>query len=284
MDPATALLEHDWLGACRRSAQGLQRILAEHPEQADRLAETGLVGAGGDRTLVIDALAEEAVLAELQGLHDAGARFTVVTEERGIIDFGDPGVLVVVDPIDGSLNAKRGLLHYAVSIAVATGPRMADVVFGYVFDAGQGEEWRAERGRGAWLNDVVLDPAAPERLTAAGLLEIVAIEAAAPARLAASADALLATAHRVRALGTIAVALCQVAAGRADAMASLGPCRSVDAAAAQLIVREAGGLVAFVGLDDPAGPELADLGAGPPVAAARTRAGLERAATIPVRP
>ena len=34
------------------------------------------------------------VAEALQGLHDAGARFTVVTEERGIIDFGDPGVLV----------------------------------------------------------------------------------------------------------------------------------------------------------------------------------------------
>ena len=283
MDPATALLEHDWLGACRRSAQGLQRILADHPTQAERVAETGSIGAGGDRTLTIDALAEDVVLAELQLLHDAGARFTVVTEERGIVDFGDAGVLVVVDPIDGSLNAKRGLLHYAVSIAVAAGPRMADVVFGYVFDAGQGEEWRAVRGQGAWLDDVALDPGVPERLTAAGLLEIVAIEAAAPVRLAASSDGLLATAHRVRALGTIAVALCQVAAGRADAMVSLGPCRSVDAAAAQLIVHEAGGLVAFAGLDDPRGPELADLGAGPPIAAARTRAGLERAAAIPVR-
>lgn len=283
MDAATALLEHDWLGACRRSAEGLERVLAAHPTQAARVAETGDTGAGGDRTLAIDALAEDAVLAELTTLHDAGARFTVVTEERGIVDFGDPGVLVVVDPIDGSLNAKRGLLHYAVSIAVAAGPRMSDVVFGYVFDAGAREEWRAVRGAGAWLNDARLDPAAPERLTPAGLLEIVAVEAAAPARLAASSQALQRTAHRVRALGTIAVALCQVAAGRADAMVSLGPCRSIDAAAAQLIVREAGGLVAFAGLDDPAGPALAELGPGPPIAAARTRAGLERAATIPAR-
>ena len=284
MDPATALLEHDWLGACRRSAQGFERILTEHPTQADRVAETGTRGAGGDRTLTIDALAEDVVLAELAVLHDAGARFTVVTEERGIVDFGDPDVLVVVDPIDGSLNAKRGLLHYAVSIAVATGPRMADVVFGFVHDAGQDEEWRAVRGQGAWLNDARLDPEVmQERLTSAGLLEIVAVEAAAPMRLAASSAGLLATAHRVRALGTIAVALCQVAAGRADAMVSLGPCRSVDAAAAQLIVHEAGGLVAFCGLDDPSGPELADLGPGPPIAAARSRASLERVATIPVR-
>ena len=283
MDSATALLEHDWLGACRRSAEGLERLLAASPGRDERVAETGSVGAGGDRTLAIDAAAEDVVFAELERLHEGGARFTAVSEERGIVDFGGDGAVVVVDPIDGSLNAKRGLLHYAVSIAVAAGPAMQDVVFGYVYDAGQREEWRAVRGQGAWLGDRLLDPDVPERLTAAGLLEVVAIEAAAPVRLAASSEALLATTHRVRALGTIAVALCQVAAGRADAMVSLGPCRSVDAAAAQLIVREAGGLVAFPGLDDPAGPPLLELAPGPPIAAARSRASLERAATIPVR-
>lgn len=281
MDPDTALLEHDWLGACRRSAEGLQRILADNPSRAARVAETGTLGAGGDRTLTIDALAEAVVLAELQLLHDAGARFTVVTEERGHVDFGDPGVVVVIDPIDGSLNAKRGLLHFALSVAVANGPRMEDVVFAYVFDAGAREEWRAVRGAGAWLGDERLTDSGPERLTRAGLLEIVAIESASPVRLAASSVALQATAHRVRALGTIAVALCQVAAGRADAMVSLGPCRSFDAAAAQLIVHEAGGLVTFAGLDDPAGPALADLAGSWPVVAARTRVGLERAAMIP---
>ena len=46
-------------------------------------------------------------------------------------------------------------------------------------------------------------------------------------------------------VGSIAITAAYVAAGRFDAMLSLRPCRSVDAAAAQLIVREAGGEVAF---------------------------------------
>ena len=282
MDPATALLEHDWLGACRRSAQGLERILADHPSQAERVSETGSIGAGGDRTLTIDALAEDAVLAELQGLHDAGARFTVVTEERGIVDFGDPGVLVVVDPIDGSLNAKRGLAHHALSIAVADGPTMEDVLLGYVYDVGGREEWRAERGAGAWLNDAPLDDVAPERRTADGRLEVVAIESAAPARLAAAGPALQEAAYRVRAIGAIAISLCQVAAGRVDAMASLGLCRSVDAAAAQLVVRESGGLVAFPSFPSPLAAPLADLTGRSPVVAARSRGGLDLAARLPV--
>src|SRR3954467_7329117 len=146
----------DWLGASRRAASALRAMLGARTTIAERVIETGTRGEGGDRTLEIDALAEDAVLAELQLLYDAGARFTVVSEERGTVDFGGDDVLVVVDPIDGSLNAKRGLPHHCVSIAVAPGPTMADVVFGFVYDLGPGEEWRAIAGGGAFLNDVAL--------------------------------------------------------------------------------------------------------------------------------
>src|SRR5690349_8983947 len=152
-----SVLEHDWLGACRTAAEGLRDVLVDHPTSRERVIETGERGGGGDKTLVIDAEAEDRVFAELERLHDEGARFTAVSEERGIVDFGDPRVMVVVDPIDGSLNAKRGLPHHALSLAIATGPTMADVVFGYVYDLGPGEEWRATLGQGAWLNDEPLD-------------------------------------------------------------------------------------------------------------------------------
>jgi len=277
-----AALSYDWLGACRRSAGALGAILAAAAPGAERLRETGTIGEGGDRTLVLDQAAEDAVFAELKGLHDAGARFTAISEERGVVDFGDPGVRVVVDPIDGSLNAKRGLGHHALSIAVADGPTMADVAFGYVFDFGPAEEWRAVRGEGAWLGDVALVDVPAERRTSDGRLEIVAVESAAPQRLAAASEGLTAAAYRVRAIGAIAISLCQVAAGRVDGMASLGRCRSVDAAAAQLIVRESGGLVAFPGLPEPLGAPLDDLRALAPVVAARTPAGLELVAAIPV--
>src|SRR5215212_6008296 len=127
-------MDPDWLGAARRAAEALSAILAENPTTAERVVETGERGEGGDRTLEIDAAAERAVFAELERLHDEGARFTAVSEERGIVDLGDGGVTVVIDPIDGSMNAKRGMPHHALSIAVADGSTMADVVFAYVRD------------------------------------------------------------------------------------------------------------------------------------------------------
>src|SRR3954453_23234195 len=238
--PSPTALDADWLGACRRATEGLRAVLEDHPTSKERVIETGETGEGGDQTLVIDAAAEDAVFTELQRLHDDGVRFTAVSEERGVVDFGDPDVLVVIDPIDGSLNAKRGLTHHALSIAVAEGPTMADVVFGYVFDLGPGEEWRATRGEGAYLDGERLDPPL-ERRNKDGLLEVVAIESAAPRWLARSSQELCNVTGRIRAIGSIAVSMCQLAATRVDGMATLWRCPAVDVAASQLIVAQSGG-------------------------------------------
>lgn len=272
-------LAADWIGACRRATADLRRILEEHPTSRERVAETGARGQGGDLTLVIDEAAEDAVFRELERLHHAGARFSAISEERGRVDFGSEDVLVVVDPIDGSMNAKRGLTHHAISIAVASGPTMGDVELGFVHDFGPDEEWLAERGSGVLLDGVALPEPPPPRYHDSGRLELVAIESADPRWIAERMEALLEHVHRVRAIGTIAVSLCQVALARVDGMATLWKTRSVDAAAAQLIVRESGGVVAFPGcatrLDCPL-----DLEPHAPVVAARTDDDLERLAAV----
>jgi myo-inositol-1(or 4)-monophosphatase len=270
----------DWLGACRRASAAIRAMLADRPTIAERVKETGTRGEGGDRTLLIDEAAEDVVFAELQALHDAGARFCAISEERGVVDFGSDALRVVIDPIDGSVNAKRGLPHFALSLAVAEGPTMADVVFGFVQDFGPEEEWVARRGEGATLDGHRLDPSLGERRTPDGKLEVLGVESADPRWVVQSADALAETAHRLRAIGAIAVSLCQVAAARFDAMASLKRCRAVDAAAAQLIVREAGGHVAFIAYEDPLAAPL-DLEPRSPVIAARTPEGLEAVKRVP---
>ena len=280
-DARERTLAADWLGASRAAAGALRRILDARPTTAERAIETGTRGEGGDRTLEIDAEAEAAVFAELERLYDEGARFTAVSEERGRVEFGDDGVLVVIDPIDGSVNAKRGLPYTAISIAVADGPTMADVVFGYVYDFGPEEEWVAWRGRGATLDGAALEPGAPERRTGDGRLELLAIESADPRWVRMGADALAEVAYRLRAIGTMAVALCQVAAARFDGMVTLRNCRAVDVAAAQLIVREAGGQVAFTNCAEPLGAPL-DLVPHSPLVAARSAESLAQLARVPI--
>jgi myo-inositol-1(or 4)-monophosphatase len=280
-DARERTLAADWLGASRAAASALREVLEARPTTAERARETGTRGQGGDRTLEIDALAEDAVFAELERLHAEGARFTAVSEERGEVDFGDPGVVVVIDPIDGSMNAKRGLPHTSISIAVADGPCMGDVVFGYVHDFGPEEEWVARRGEGALLDGTPLPRDVPERRTRDGRLELLGFESADPRWVKMRVDALGEVSYRLRAIGTIAVALCQVAAARFDGMVTLRNCRAVDAAAAQLIVREAGGQVAFTACASPLGAPL-DLAPRSPVVAARTEEGLAQLVGVPV--
>jgi myo-inositol-1(or 4)-monophosphatase len=140
-----------------------------------------------------------------------------------------------------------------------------------VYDFGAGEEWTATRGEGAQLDGVPLDPSLPERRAPDGRLELLGIEQADPRHIAAAGE-LHEVSRRLRVIGAIAVTLCQVAAARLDGMVSLLNCRAVDAAAAQLIVREAGGRVCFGDL----APEQARLGldARYPIAAAAGEQGL----------
>jgi myo-inositol-1(or 4)-monophosphatase len=266
-------LDADWLGLCRRAVAGLTAVLDAAPSTAERAVETGTRGSGGDRTLVLDRSAETVMLRELEALHQQGHDFHVLSEERGEVDFGGSAIRVVIDPIDGSLNAKRHASHYALSVAVADGGTMADVEFGFVHDFGSGEEWWARRGEGAWLDGRRLDPDLRERRSRDGKLELLGIESADPRWVQASIDGLVEAAHRLRALGTIAATLCQVAATRFDGMVTLRRCRGVDAAAGQLIVREAGGFVAFSDCAEPLGAPL-DTAPSSHLAAARNQATL----------
>jgi myo-inositol-1(or 4)-monophosphatase len=230
----------DWLGICRRAVAAQQQIFDQVRGVEARTVYEG-VGKGGDHTLVIDRHCEDAVFAELEALAGQGASFVAVSEERGEVSFGAGGpARVVIDPIDGSLNARRTLPSHSLSIAVASADSMAAVEFGFVFDFGAGEEFAARRGEGATLNgeQITVGPDGDK-------LELVGLEAAEPRRAIPALEALADRVYRLRVVGSIAITAAYVAAGRLDAMLSLRPCRSVDAAAAQLIVREAGGQVAF---------------------------------------
>jgi myo-inositol-1(or 4)-monophosphatase len=217
----------DWLALCRSAVADVEKVLERLPLRADR--EPVLrAGEGGDDTTAIDGAAEEAILPHFRGLD-----VTIVSEEVGELGSGE--TVVVIDPIDGSLNAKRGIPYFAVSIAVADGRTMDDVFFGYVHDFGSAEEWTARKGEGAFLNGRPLGRQQPK-----DRIEILSFEATLTSLVAEHAAAVTGLAHRLRILGSLALSLCHLAAGRVDAVCSLKGARAVDIAAAQLLVRELG--------------------------------------------
>jgi len=141
---------------------------------------------------------------------------------------------------------------------------MKDVVFGYVFDFGTREEWTARRGEGAFLNGEPLDGPGPK-----DEIEIVSFEATRTDLVAEKAPGIVGLAYRMRIMGSLALSLCHLAAGRVDAVCSLKPARSVDIAAAQLLVRERG-LSIDLPEDGPFGQAALDVAARSRVVAAAT--------------
>jgi myo-inositol-1(or 4)-monophosphatase len=248
-----------WLETCRMCVADLQEILARLPTRAEREPVLRR-GEGGDDTTAIDQAAEDAAVARLDA---TGESFVLVSEELGQRVFGDGGARrVVVDPIDGSVNAKRGIPFFSFSLAVADGQTMGDVVFAYVYDFGTGEEWTAVRGRGAFLDGSPLTGPGPKET-----IEILSFEGTTTPAIAGRVEDVVGLAGRVRVMGSLALSLCHLAAGRVDAVCSLKPARSVDIAAAQLLVREQGLAIELFD-DPPLGAAMLDLHPRSRVAAA----------------
>ena len=232
----------DWLELSRLCVSDIRDVLDRLPTRVEREPVLRR-GEGGDDTTAIDQAAEDAVVERLAAL---GQDFTLVSEELGERSFGAEGgrLRIAVDPIDGSINAKRGIPFFSFSLAVAEGATMDDVVFGYVHDFGTGEEWTAERGRGAFLDRQPLEGVGPK-----DTIEILSFEGTTTRAIAEQLPGLVDLVGRVRVMGSLALTLCHLAAGRIDAVCSLKPARSVDIAAAQLLVRERGYVIEL--FDDP---------------------------------
>ena len=251
-----------WLEVCRDCTAAVARALTDLPTRAERERSLG-IGAGGDETTAVDAAAERAVIERLERLDFS---FTLVSEELGERAFGDgeSPLRIVVDPIDGSINAKRMMPFFALSIAVADGPAMRDVFFGYVYDFGTKEEWTAVRGEGARLDGLPLSGPGPK-----DEIELLSFEATRTDLVAQAIGAFTGLAERTRVIGSLALSLCHMTAGRFDAVVSLKPIRSVDVAAAQLLVHERGFAIDLPE-DGPFEEARLDVGARSRVVAART--------------
>jgi myo-inositol-1(or 4)-monophosphatase len=211
-------------------------------------------GAGGDRTLELDRVCEEAI----RGVLAVRAPFPcrLVSEEAGISGPPDAGWLVVVDPVDGSLNAKRGLSPFCVSIGVADGPQMGDVRVAYIEDYLRPNVFSAVKGSGVLAVGESGATLESQRFQN-DLVEVILLEAGRPDRhhfrfheLSLMGAVGRSQDMRVRQIGSLALALCYVATGAADILVAAVRARSVDLAAGLLILAEAGGGAATLTGDD----------------------------------
>ena len=199
------------------------------------------MGAGGDITRYIDALAESIVIGKLQ---NNSVSCTLVSEEKGTQEILGGGTdYVILDGIDGTTNALHRIPFSATSIAHSSGPSLGQVDYGLVVDLNSGTEFTAMKNRGAYENNRPVSPSAITRLEEA----VVSVELSYRkdfSWLVKRLMPVMSHASKLRQLGSTALENAYVASGILDAFVDLrGLSRAVDLAAAALIVREAGAYI-----------------------------------------
>ena len=247
--------EERWLTCVAHMAAAGKEVAQPLYGTASGRVELGQ-GAGGDRTMEIDRACETAIHHVLK--REAPFPYLLISEESGISGSEDALWRVVVDPLDGSLNAKRGLEPFAASIAVARENNFGGVSVAYIEDYLRPHCYSAVKGAGLLSAGSPAESAPPTEPRGAAaldprrfesdLVEIVLLEAGRPDRHHFSYDELSvvgATGRsrdmRIRQIGSLALALCYVATGVADILVAAVRSRSVDLAAGLLILAEAGG-------------------------------------------
>lgn len=172
--------------------------------------------------------------------------------EEGDDTQGTSGITWVLDPIDGTVNYFYGIPYYAVSVAAVTGDVRNGAwtrIAGAVYD-GEGVEWTAALGHGAYRNGVRLmrteGPGLAGTLLGTGF-QYIAQRRVAQGRILAQ---MLGRVRDIRRLGSASVDMCLAAAGTLDAYYEHG-LQPWDFAAGALIASEAGLRVAGIDGGDP---------------------------------
>ncbi len=230
MAQASALL-NVMTGAARKAARRLNRDFGE--------VENLQVSKKGpaDFVSVADRQAEETLVSLLS---EARPGYGFLVEEGGEIKGTDPSHRFIIDPLDGTSNFLHAIPHFAISIALE---REGEIVAGVIYDPIRDEMFRAERFKGAFLNDRRINVSARTVLEASLIATgIPFMGKSGHARFLKELFAIAPKVAGVRRFGSAALDLAWLAAGRYDGFWE-HDLALWDVAAGALIVREAGGLV-----------------------------------------
>ncbi len=203
----------------------------------------------GDFVSKADIRAEKTLIEELQ---KARPDFGFLTEEHGIIEGADETHRWIIDPLDGTMNFLHGLPHWSISIALEeTTHKGKEIIAGVIYDPVKDEIFTAEKNAGAFLTTNRL------RVSGRTKLSECVISTGAPcimhgedrSTVVSNVDKLSSQVGAIRSMGSAALDLCYVAAGRFDCYVERG-IKYWDIAAGLLIVKESGGIVTdFEGRD-----------------------------------
>ncbi|WP_037308365.1 inositol monophosphatase family protein [Ruegeria halocynthiae] len=218
-----------------KAARKAGRSLVKDFREVENL-QVSMKGAG-DFVSKADIAAEAILKEELLG---ARPTYGWLAEEGGVIEGEDPTRRWIVDPLDGTTNFLHGLPHWAISIALE---HKGKIVAGVIYDAAKDEMFFAEKGEGAWMNDMRIRVSGRHRMIESIFSTGLPFGGRSdlPATLQDLAR-LMPVCSGVRRWGAAALDMAYVAAGRYEGFWERR-LNAWDLAAGIIIVKEAGGFV-----------------------------------------
>ena len=205
-----------------------------HTEEAGKSCG---VGAGGDVSKKIDIIAEKTVINYLKKKKVA---CVVIGEECGIIKlFKNPKGYIIMDAVDGTDNALRGIPFFCCSLAFAINNKLKCITDSVIIDLYTRDLYRASKGKGAYLNNKKIF-VNKKKITNV----IVSINTSSnDMDLLKKLLSMFQQQNHTRRFGANALEMAFIARGLIDVMISLRPSRIQDIAAGYLLIKEAGGLI-----------------------------------------
>lgn len=186
-------------------------------------------GASGDITFPIDKMAEDIII---ESFEKEGFNLNIIAEERGSKIVHGSDKTLIIDPIDGSKNAISGIPFFSTSIAIADGNLLKSLSIGYIINLINGDEFFAERNRGAFFNGQKIGAQKEEKPV------IVAFEASNPYIALKDILPIFKIASRVRCYGSTALDLAYLSMGALSIFITPTPSRIFDFSAGILIAKE----------------------------------------------
>ncbi len=204
----------------------------------------------GDYVSQADRRAEEILYTELSR---ARPGYAFLMEERGVVEGSDDQHRWIVDPLDGTTNFLHGIPIFSISVALE---RQGQLVAGVIYNPAMDELYTAERGGGAFMNDRRLRVAARAKLSDSVIgCGVPHLGRGHHGNFLVELRNVMAEVSGIRRMGSAALDLAYVAAGRMDGYWETG-LEAWDLAAGILLVREAGGFVS----DASGGQDMLDNG------------------------
>lgn len=229
---------YDYLETCEKAARTGGSILSQMLGRA-RIWEKGHNDLVTEADLASQQAIRDVLLSRFPGHEFVGEETPGALELLSADQGDDPPFRWIVDPLDGTMNFAHGMPGYAVSVALERG---GEVLAGVVYDPRSDECFRAAANRGAEFNGSRLRTSGCRQLSDALMAVSFAAQVSPRSLEVRRFVEIVQLCQSIRRLGSAALNLCYVAAGRLDGYVA-SSVKAWDVAAGALIVREAGGAV-----------------------------------------